>query len=209
MLTTVGLKATDGTDVDYGQEWNPYMTVRGGWLFGEYKMCDHFDIGDWNWKKSIESGYSCSAEAGVACFEDRVFLGLEFGYFGEKIHDNFKCDPPEVFPAVRVDKILADGKIKNCFGACNLTLKQDIGERTFLYGGVGAGVVRAVADVNFKDIGIELLGGDDWSSSRRSEHDAKWRFFGQAFGGIGWYLNDNWSLSAGYRLWYVPGDFRF
>jgi len=82
------------------------------------------------------------------------------------------------FPNIRVDNILADGKIKNCFGACNLTLKQDIGERTFLYGGIGAGVVRAVVDVNFKDIGIELHGGGDWSSCR-SEHDANGDFWGR------------------------------
>lgn len=111
------------------------------------------------------------------------------------------------FPDGTSGEILADGKIKHSFGACNFTLKQDIGERTFVYGGVGAGIVRAVADLHFKDSGIDTGTGDDWSSSH-SEHDAKWRFFGQAFGGIGWYLNDNWSLSAGYRLRYLAGPCR-
>lgn len=109
---------------------------------------------------------------------------------------------------VRVDEISADGKIKHSFGACNFTLKQDIGKRAFLYGGVGAGMARAVADLRFREIGINTASGYGWSNGH-SEHDAKWRFFGQAFGGIGWYLNDNWSFSAGYRLRYVPGDFRF
>ena len=35
---------------------------------------------------------------------------------------------------------------------------------------------------------------------------AKWRFLTQAFAGAGVYLNDNWSLTVGYRLRYLPGD---
>ena len=208
ILSGVASGATDDAEVDYGRDWSPYVTLRGGWLFGEYKMRDHYDIGDWNWKRSTESGWLYSAEAGIACFEDRVFLGLELGSFGEKVHDNLRCNPPEVFPMVRVDKISADGKIKHSFSACNFTFKQDIGERAFLYSGVGVGIVRAVADWHFRETGIDIGTGDEWDNVH-SEHDAKWGFFGQAFGGLGWYLNDNWSLSVGYRLRYVPGDFRF
>ena len=68
MLSGVALGATDGAEVDCGREWSPYVTLRGGWLFGEYKMRDHYNIGDWNWKRSTESGWSYSAEAGIACF---------------------------------------------------------------------------------------------------------------------------------------------
>ena len=36
-----------------------------------------------------------------------------------------------------------NGKIENYFGACNVTLRHDVGERAFLYGGVGAGIARS------------------------------------------------------------------
>ena len=46
MLSGVALGATDGAEVGYVREWSPYVTLRGGWLFGEYKMRDHYNIGD-------------------------------------------------------------------------------------------------------------------------------------------------------------------
>ena len=44
MLSGVASGATDGAEVDCVRDWSPYVTLRGGWLFGEYK----YDIGDWN-----------------------------------------------------------------------------------------------------------------------------------------------------------------
>jgi len=46
MLSGVAFGATDGVEMEYGREWNPYVTLRSGWLLGEYKMCEHYDIGD-------------------------------------------------------------------------------------------------------------------------------------------------------------------
>ena len=46
MLATAGLKASDGAEVDHGREWNPYVTVRGGWLFGKAKYNDYVTFGN-------------------------------------------------------------------------------------------------------------------------------------------------------------------
>ena len=47
-------------DVDYDREWNPYVTLRGGWLFGDLKYNGHCEktqnpIKDWDMKKSAKS----------------------------------------------------------------------------------------------------------------------------------------------------------
>ena len=34
--------------------------------------------------------------------------------------------------------------VENFFGACNVTLKKDLNERAFLYGGAGVGVARSI-----------------------------------------------------------------
>ncbi len=38
MLSGVASGATDGAEVEYGREWNPYVMLRGGLLFGESKI---------------------------------------------------------------------------------------------------------------------------------------------------------------------------
>ena len=50
----------------------------------------------------------------------------------------------------------------------------------------------------FSDAGVEQTGKIDFK--------AKWRLLTQAFAGFGVYLNENWSLTAGYRLRYLAGD---
>ena len=82
-----------------------------------------------------------------------------------------------------------------------MTLKKNVAERAFLYGGVGAGIARSdFVEVNSKwdDAGAWITG--------KINFKAKWRFLMQAFAGAGVYLNDNWSLTVGYRLRYLPGD---
>ena len=65
-------------------------------------------------------------------------------------------------------------------------------ERTFLYGGVGAGIARS--DFGSIDYRYHEYAPDELHSGRIN-FKAKWRFLGQAFGGFGWYLNDNWSFT--------------
>ena len=43
MLSGVASGAADGADVDYGREWSPYVTLRGGWLFGGDVKGDYAD----------------------------------------------------------------------------------------------------------------------------------------------------------------------
>lgn len=94
MLSGVALGVTDGSDVDYGQEWNPYVTLRGGWLFGgktkyNYHWVGHDtavppqpdgeeSVGN---GKNFGSAWSGSSEVGVSLCEERVSVGLELGYF--------------------------------------------------------------------------------------------------------------------------------
>ena len=78
-------------------------------------------------------------------------------------------------------------------------------ERTFLYGGVGAGMARS--DFGSIDYRYHEYAPDGLHSGRIN-FKAKWRFLTQAFAGFGWYLNDNWSLIVGYRLRYLAGDGR-
>ena len=96
---------------------------------------------------------------------------------------------------------VADGKCKNLFAAANVTLKKDVGERAFLYGGVGAGMARSdfgEFNCKFDDAGVAQTGKIDFK--------AKWWFLLQAFAGAGVCLNENWSLTAGYRLRYLAED---
>ena len=98
-------------------------------------------------------------------------------------------------------------KYKNLFAAVNVTLKKDVNERTFLYGGVGAGAVRTdfgSIDYRYHEYDVGDLGLHSW----RVNFKAKWRLLTQMFGGFGWYLNDIWSLTVGYRLRYLAGDGR-
>ena len=100
-------------------------------------------------------------------------------------------------------------KMKNYFGACSITLRHDVGERAFLYGGIGARIVRselfADADttvtVTIPPAVLVVVNG-----SQKTNRN-KWRFLTQAFAGIGVYLNENWELTAGYRLQYTLGSF--
>ena len=66
----------------------------------------------------------------------------------------------------------------------------------FWYGGVGVGVVRVsvTADVS--------LGGDKLADAGVKSRN----FLGQGFTGFGWCLNDNWQLTIGYRLRWMPGN---
>ena len=85
--------------------------------------------------------------------EDRVSVGLEVGYVAGKkkvvFVENGEPGVPNDYYYVGVIYFSegdcyyrADGKYKNLFAAVNVTLKRDVGERSFLYGGVGAGITR-------------------------------------------------------------------
>ena len=214
MLMTASVNASDGgSKIDYGREWNPYVTVRGGWLFGKAKYNDYVTFGNTvshNIKKSIKNAWSGSAELGMSC-DDRFFVGLELGYFTGKMKD-IAGGCSILAGANRVDmKWKGNGGIENYFGACNVTLRHDLNDRAFLYGGVGAGIARSRIHGNFK---VSLLftpvGGVAFTRQEGGDcGKSKWRFLGQAFAGLGVYLNESWQLTAGYRLRYVPGSFEW
>ena len=76
-------------------------------------------------------------------------------------------------------------------------------ERTFLYGGIGAGIVRRSA--NFKiPMKLENPGTHEMKEAEMKLLGKTWCFLGQAFAGFGVYLNENWQLTAGYRLRWMP-----
>ena len=163
-------------------------------------------------KESLKSAWSGSGEFGVSLCEDRVLVGLELGCFTGKARyefdDNEKSRYGAPFTMIwrNGSYVVADGKYKNLFAAVNVTLKRDVGERSFLYGGIGAGMARS----DFGSIGYryhQYVPADEYHEGKIN-FKAKWRFLGQVFGGFGWYLNENWSLTVGYRLRYLAGSCR-
>ncbi len=226
MMATVNLSASAvDTDTGWFKENSPYVTVRGGWLFGKAKYNEHMDgVGEWNVKDSIKSAWSGSGEFGVSCHDDRVFVGLELGYFTGKmkVERNYDPVPHVVVPAgasplmpgggtIDLTKVFGDGKISNFFGACNVTLRHDLNDRAFLYGGAGAGIARSRIHGNVK-MSMLFTPAGGVAFTRQEGGDcgkSKWRFLGQACAGLGVYLNESWQLTAGYRLRYVPGSFEW
>ena len=199
MLATAGLKASDGAEVDHGREWSPYVTVRGGWLFGKGKYSEDMSNLKWEFREKFRNNFCGSGEFGVSCCDDRVFIGLELGYFPGDIKQDRKVIVLGLLDVPMNYKLETD----NIFGACNVTLRHDLNDRVFLYGGVGAGITRSRC--RFKWLGaLPGIGVKELGDSK-----TKWKFLGQAFAGFGVYLNDDWQLTAGYRLRYLPGDFRF
>ena len=211
MLSGVASGATDGSNKGWFHEYRPYMVLRGGFQFGKAEPGITLNIPpnteSASVKKSLKSAWAGSGEFGVSLCEDRVLVGLELGYFTGKARHEFDAKEKSRYGApltivwVNGSYVVADGKYKNLFAAINVTLKRDVGERSFLYGGVGAGMARSdFGEVNSKwdDAGVWVTGKIDFK--------AKWRFLGQAFAGAGVYLSDNWSFTVGYRLRYLPGD---
>ena len=193
MLSGVALGATDRADIDYGRNWSPYVTLRGGWLFGKVEN----DI-DWTGadgsrrsiKENLKHAWSGSCEFGIARWDEKISVGLELGYFTGKTEGKERFDIPADLNG------RASFEFENCFGACNVTLRCYSGERFFLYGGVGAGMAR-VAATGFwgpNDNGRDAIGAQ------------KWCFLGQGFTGVGVRLNDSLSLNVGYRLRYLSGS---
>ena len=189
MLSGVALGATDRADIDYGRNWSPYVTLRGGWLFGKVEN----DI-DWTGadgsrrsiKENLKHAWSGSCEFGIARWDEKISVGLEFGCFTGKMEGKERFDIPADLNG------RASFEFENCFGACNVTLRCYSGERFFLYGGVGAGMARVSA------MGFWTPNGDDGCMIGAR----KWCFLGQGCTGIGVRLNDSLSLSVGYRLRY-------
>ena len=227
MLSGVASGATDGAEVDCGREWSPYVTLRGGWLFGGKTKYNYHWVGhdatlipvvddekSVGSSKNFGSAWSGSGEVGVSFFEERVSVGLELGYFSGTGKTAFTGDRLSDYSFVGVCYLdmseggycRTEGKYKNLFAAVNVTLKKDVAERAFLYGGVGAGMARS--DFGSIDYRYHEYVPDELHPGRRINFKAKWRFLGQAFAGLGWYLNDNWSLTVGYRLRYLAGDGR-
>ena len=194
MLSGAAFGATDGAEVDYGREWAPYVTLRGGWLFG--KMKNDIDWADENGrhrsiKENLKHAWSGSCEFGIARWDEKISVGLELGYFTGKTEGKERFNIPADING------RASFEFGNFFGACNGTLRYHLGERCFLYGGVGAGMAR-VAATGF------------WSPNDDNGRDAigaqKWCFLGQGFTGVGVRLNDSLSLNVGYRLRYLSGS---
>ena len=191
MLSGVAFGATDGAEIDYGRDWSPYVTLRGGWLFGgdvkgDFTMSDHPENNKSS-KENIKNAWSGSGEFGVSCFDERISVGLELGYFTGKatFEESLAGGGKLIFPA----------EFGNTFGACNVTLRHYFGERGFWYGGVGAGMARV------------SVTADAIVGNARLGYGAKaWSFLGQGFTGLGWCLNDNWQLTVGYRLRYLSGN---
>ncbi len=201
MMATVNLSASAvDTDTGWFKENSPYVTVRGGWLFGKAKYGiwgkDGGGTASSDAEKSIGNAWSGSVEFGRSFCDDCVFIGVELGYFTGKIKD----------VSLSLGGGVADrkgcGKIENFFEALNAGLRHDWGERAFLYGGIGAGIVRSkwFCDMTTTAGGVTIHGPLNGS-------EVRWRFLSQAFAGIGTYLNENWALSIGYRLRYVHGKF--
>jgi len=201
MLSGVASGATDGAEIDYGRDWNPYVTLRGGWLFGgktkyNYHWVGHdaavFPAADEEKSvgssKNFGSAWSGSGEFGVSCFDERVFVELELGYFTGKA--TFELPGG-------ADKMIFPAEFGNTFGVCNVTLRHYFGERGFWYGGVGAGIARV-------SMTADAVVNPDGPNPMEMGCGAKaWSFLGQGFTGFGLCLNDNWQLTVGYRLRYL------
>ena len=191
MLSGVASGATGDAEMEYGREWSPYVTLRGGWLFsgdvkGDFTMSD-YPGNNKSSKENIKNAWSGSGEFGVSCFDERISVGLELGYFTGKatFEESLAGGGKLIFPA----------EFGNTFGACNVTLRHYFGERGFWYGGVGAGMARV------------SVTADAIVGNTRLGYGAKaWSFLGQGFTGFGLCLNDNWQLTIGYRLRYLSGN---
>ena len=199
MLSGVASGATDGANKGWFQEYRPYMVLRGGFQFGKAEPGITLNIPpnteSASVKKSLKSAWAGSFEFGTAQSEERLLFGVEFGYFTGK----FKFNEP--LGAVPGGTIRANGDIENFFAVGNITLLRDFGERTFWYGGVGSGFVRRYCKIKAE---VNVPG----NPAVKSEPVMwKWSFLGQAFTGIGVYLTDDWQLTAGYRLRWMPGAF--
>ncbi len=192
MLSGVASGAADGSDKGWFSEYRPYMTLRGGWLFagdvkGDYTVTVHPE-NNGSPKKSIKNAWSGSGEFGVSCFDDRVSVGLELGYFTGKATFELSSG---------ADKVIFPAEFGNTFGACNVMLRHSFGERGFWYGGVGAGIARVSMDAD------AVINPDDPDPVMLRCGAKACSFLGQGFTGLGWYLNDNWQLTVGYRLRYL------
>ena len=175
------------------------MVLRGGFQFGKAEPGISLDVAanpaNASVKKSLKSAWAGSVEFGTSHFEDRLLCGIELGYFtGE-----FKLN--ESLGGIAGATIRANGDIENFFAVGNVTLLRDFGERTFWYDGIGGGFVRRYCKIKAE---VNLPG----NPAVKSEPVVwKWSFLGQAFTGIGVYLTDDWQLTAGYRLRWMPGAF--
>jgi hypothetical protein len=198
MLSGTVFGASDGADKGWFQEYRPYMVSRGGFQFGKAEPGFTLNVpphaGSASVKKSLKSAWAGSVEFGTSHFDDRVFCGVEFGYFTGKFSLNETSGAG--------DSIDANGDIENFFAVGNLTLLRDFGERTFWYGGIGCGIVRRYCKLKVKVNGPAFGGPGYWDPVRW-----KWSSLWQAFTGVGVYLTDDWQLTAGYRLRWMPGAF--
>lgn len=195
MLSGTVFGASDGADKGWFQEYRPYMVSRVGFQFGKAEAGITAPVSA-SVKKSLKSAWAGSVEFGTSHFEDRVFCGVELGYFTGKFSLNETLRGGGV--AVGVG---ANGDIENFFAVGNLTLLRDFGERTFWYGGIGCGIVRRYCkvkvEINVHPAPVEKRNPVMW----------KWSSLWQAFTGVGVYLTDDWQLTAGYRLRWMPGAF--
>ena len=139
VLSGMASGATDGMDKGWFSEYRPYMTLRGGWLFGgdvegDYTVTTRPEDNR-SPKESIKNAWSGSGEFGVSCFDDRVFVGLELGYFTGKATFELPGDiskmifPAEfgnTFGAVPIFTGLGDAKLWSFCGQELFKMKQDL-----------------------------------------------------------------------------------
>ena len=87
MLSGVASGATDGAEVEYGRDWNPYVTLRGGRVFGKMKNdidCEGVNGRRRSIKENLKHAWSGSCEFGIVRWDEKISVGLEFGYFTGK-----------------------------------------------------------------------------------------------------------------------------
>ena len=73
-------------------------------------------------EKNVKHAWSGSGEMGLSFYEGRVSVGLELGYFHEKItlHEELN-NPPRAWDALLLYSVSVKSRIRNFFGACNVT----------------------------------------------------------------------------------------
>ena len=161
-------------------------------------------------KTDIENAWSGSAELGFSCCDDRPSVGLEFGHFpGKRDKDISFSETKSGAGKGTVKTSFKDkGDLKSFFLACSAAWRRDLSVRAFWYAGAGVGIARSRCSRSEKGTITWTPHGGVAVVHNVDINDAKSRlcFLGQAFTGLGVFLNENLQLTAGYRFRYLGGN---